>query len=70
MITEAHTVTIGVPAYQDLADQGILRLLTLPFLKSSGRIGNSEIQAAGGDLAYDSHNEVDSDSARQNGNPG
>lgn len=33
MITEAHTVTIGVAAYGDLADQGILRLLTLPFQK-------------------------------------
>ena len=33
MITEAHTVTIGVPAYGDAADQGIIRLLTLPFQK-------------------------------------
>jgi sterol desaturase/sphingolipid hydroxylase (fatty acid hydroxylase superfamily) len=33
IITEAHTVTIGVPAYRDAADQGISRLLTLPFQK-------------------------------------
>jgi len=33
MITEVHTVTIGVPAYRDVADQRIIRLLTLPFQK-------------------------------------
>ena len=32
-ITEAHAVTIGVPAYRDPVDQGVLRLLILPFQK-------------------------------------
>jgi sterol desaturase/sphingolipid hydroxylase (fatty acid hydroxylase superfamily) len=32
-ISEAHNVTVGVPAYRDLADQGIIRVLTLPFQK-------------------------------------
>lgn len=31
MITETHSVTIGVPAYHDPASQGIVRLLLLPF---------------------------------------
>ena len=33
MITEAHAVTIGVPAYRDPADRRILRLFLLPFQK-------------------------------------
>lgn len=41
MITEAHTVTIGVPGYGDAAEQGILRLLALPFQKQRSYWRNS-----------------------------